>query len=142
MNRYRHYGNQKDIHFYTVLWLEKTHHHALSKHRSIFTLTLRVRTHSLTKCSLLQLARLLATRALAHRIAELRVLVLRLHLVVHLHNLLVPIGRTRLLGSVTLMSLVRLRAVLAGMLAGVTGHGSIESFDFNSTPKDICRMIL
>jgi hypothetical protein len=28
---------------------------------------------------------------------------------------------------VTLMSLVRLRAVLAG----VTGHGSIESFDFN-----------
>jgi hypothetical protein len=41
---------------------------------------------------------------------------------------------------VTLMSLVRLRAVL--VLAGVTGHGSIESFDFNSIPKDICRMIL
>jgi hypothetical protein len=39
---------------------------------------------------------------------------------------------------VTLFRLVRLRAVLAG----VTGHGSIESFDFNSTPKDICRMIL
>ncbi len=59
---------------------------------------------------------------------------------IHLHDLLVPIRRARLLGSVTLMSLVRLRAVL--VLAGVTGHGSIESFDFNSIPKDICRMIL
>ena len=92
----------------------------------------------------LQLASLLAARALAHRIAELRVLVLRLHLVVHLHDLLVPIRRTGLLGSVTLlgMALVRLGAVLAGVLAGVTGHGSIESFDFNSIPKDICRMII
>jgi hypothetical protein len=43
---------------------------------------------------------------------------------------------------VTLMGLVRLGAVLAGMLAGVTGHGSIESFDFNSIPKDCYRMIL
>ena len=39
----------------------------------------------------LQLARLLATRALTHRIAELRVLVLRLHLMIHLHDLLIPI---------------------------------------------------
>ena len=90
----------------------------------------------------LQLASLLAARALAHCIAELRVLVLRLHLVVHLHDLLVPIRRTGLLGSVTLVALVRLGAVLAGVLAGVTGHGSIESFDFNSIPKDICRMII
>lgn len=89
----------------------------------------------------LQLARLLAARALAHGIAELRVLVLRLHLMIHLHDLLVPIRRTRLLGSVvffSVMSLVRLGAVLAGM----TGHGSIESFDFNSTPKDDNRMII
>ena len=61
---------------------------------------------------------------------------------VHLHDLLVPIRRTGLLGSVTLVALVRLGAVLAGVLAGVTGHGSIESFDFNSIPKDICRMII
>ena len=39
----------------------------------------------------LQLASLLATRALTHRITELRVLVLRLHLMIHLHDLLVPI---------------------------------------------------
>ncbi len=88
--------------------------------------------HTNHKNPSLQLARLLATRALAHRIAELRVLVLRLHLMIHLHDLLVPIRRTRLLGSVTLFSVVsfvRLRVVLAG----VTGHGSIESFDFNFT---------
>lgn len=71
--------------------------------------------------SLLQLASLLATRALTHGITELGVLVLRLHLMVHLHDLLVPVRRTRLLSSVTLMSFVRLGA----MLAGVTGHGSI-----------------
>ena len=57
---------------------------------------------------------------------------------IHLHDLLVPIRRTRLLGSVTLFGFVRLRAVLAG----VTGHGSIESFDFNSIPKAGHRMIL
>ena len=50
----------------------------------------------------LQLACLLATRALAHGIAELRILVLRLHLMVHLHDLLVPIRWAGLLGSVTL----------------------------------------
>jgi len=64
---------------------------------------------------------------------------------VHLHDLLVPIRWTGLLGSVVLfsvVSLVRLRVMLAGMLAGVTGHGSIESFDFNFIPKAGSRIII
>ena len=60
---------------------------------------------------------------------------------VHLHDLLVPIRRAGLLGSITLFALVGL-VRLGAVLAGVTGHGSIESFDFNSIPKDICRMII
>ena len=60
---------------------------------------------------------------------------------VHLHDLLVPIRRAGLLGSITLFALVGL-VRLGAVLASVTGHGSIESFDFNSIPKDICRMII
>jgi len=93
----------------------------------------------------LQLACLLTTRALTHRIAELRVLVLRLHLMIHLHDLLVPIRRARLLGSVvffSVVSFVRLRVMLAGVLASVTGHGSIGSFDFNFIPKAGSRIII
>ena len=60
---------------------------------------------------------------------------------VHLHDLLIPIRRARLLGSVTLMSFVRL-VRLGAVLAGVTGHGSIGSFDFNSIPKDETHRII